>query len=950
MRLKLRLSLNMSLLAMRLTVLALLILSSFLFFAPVCCAEPARLVKVCYFPDSVYMSKAPNGSRQGYDIDYLYELARYANWKYEFVEFKGFNDAFAALKAGSIDLMPALFRTEERARQLLFSEYDMGRIYVTLSVPNGDDKHLYEDYGSFNGMRVGILRDSEDGAAFRRWAADKKLKNISVVKMSSSAELMEALDSGRLDAAAVSFMGVSSSCRTVAEFAPQPIYFGVARNRPELLRELNKAMNAMSIGNPTFQVSLSKKYFSVNTNLRPVFSRRERDFILRSAPVKVSIQLDNAPFSYLDRQGRLVGAIPDLYRRLAELSGLRFTFVPADSMMQSIKTVSSGRADILGKVTSNLQLASSYGVRLTNDYMSMTMTRVSLKNTGKFWKIGVPRSLATVFEAGRATDGVPAADAVYYDNNSQTFNALKRHEIDAAYLNTACANYLVNNSRTTDYAISTLAGYDYSIAAGVGPDVSDTLYSILNKCLRYTNSLTMNDLVLKYSVANDETPFSFVNRIPSAVIAFFAAFMAALIVILTLLVALLARHMRAERALVAEREKNRAKEEQLLVEKRANAEKMEFFGNISHDMRTPLNGILGFTDLALAADDQVSVKNYLDKIRISGELLLSLVNDTLTISKIENQKFALNPEILNSEEIIDCVVTPIRSAAAARGVLFTVDKSEARSGYIRADKLHLQKIFLNLLSNAVKFTPPGGRVDLVIKSLAQPQNGCNCQITVRDTGVGISREFLPRMFDPFAQERRADIGNQSGTGLGLAIVKRLVEAMDGTIEATSEIGRGTEFIVSLPLERLENYTPPRAAEADLSSLAGKTLLLCEDNDMNREIASSILSAKEIGTVCAENGKRGLELFAASKPGDFAAILMDLRMPVMGGREAARAIRALDRPDAASIPILALTADAGEETVRQCAAAGMNGHVSKPIDPQELFKALQQLLGREEKSA
>ena len=913
---------------------------------PAGAADSGRVVRIGCFYDNDFMNKSASGTYEGYDVDYLYEIAKYANWRYKFIEFDGFEDAFKALEAGSVDVAPALFRTPERAGRLLFSSDDMGKIYITLIVPSRDNKHSYGDCAGFVGMRIGLLRGTEDACIVRRWCRAQKIRDVSFVEMSSVSSLLKALDDGKLDAAGLSYMGSSSSYRVVAEFSPTPMYFCTLKDRAELMSELNAAMEMLDINTPAFKAMLNKKYFSVNSNLRPIFSREERKFIDSCGAVKVAIQLDNAPFSFLDGRGRLTGAIPDLYRHISELSGLKFEFVTESSMRNAMEAVENGKADVLGKVTDNNELAAAFKLRLTNEYMSMTMTRVSLKKTRKIWKIGLPDSLASIYETRSDLYGGPAADVVHYPNNTVAFNALQRGEVDAAYLNTACANYLVNNSRTTDYTITALTGFDYTIAAAVGPAVSDVLYKILNKCLRYNNSMTMNDLVLKYSVADTSAPFAFVNRIPASVITYFAVFMAVLILILTFLVISLARHMRLERALVAEREKSREEEGRLLVERRTNEERMEFFGNISHDMRTPLNGILGFADLALSSDEPSAMRNCLNKIKISGELLLSLVNDTLTISKIENQKFAFNPEILLSSDIIECVVTPVRSAAAAKGVRFVLDTDRARVGFFRADKLHLQKIFLNLLTNAVKFTPAGGEVRLIIEQLEPPYGGFNCKITVRDTGIGISKEFMPKMFDPFAQERRTGTSCQAGTGLGLAIVKRLVELMGGDIQAASDVGKGTEFVVRLPIERVENYTPAKAAEADLSELTGRTLLLCEDNEMNREIASSILSLKGIKTVAAINGKEGTETFAASRSGAFAAILMDLRMPVMDGFEAARAIRALDRPDAKTIPILALTADADEETVKLCAAAGMNGHAAKPIDRAELFKALQRLLEKQ----
>jgi signal transduction histidine kinase/ABC-type amino acid transport substrate-binding protein len=804
--------------------------------------ETRRTVSVGYYRDGDYMSKTADGDYRGYNIDYLYEIAKYANWKLKFVDFRDFETATSALESGRVDVVPALFYSKERAKKLIFSKNGMGDVYNTLIVRNDNTNGSFNDYGSFRNMRVGVLAATIDALSFRRWDKAKGL-GAKITEMHSEKELLGALDDGRIDAVAITYLGSTSKYRIVAEFDPMRMFFACGKSKQAVMDELDNAMDSIKIYNPTFEPAIYKKYFSVNSDTAPAFTHEEQKLIASGKTVRIAIQTDNAPFSYL-QNGRPVGAIPDLYAEVAKMSGLKFKYVYAGSMAEAIEKVRNGEADIIAKITENPALALKNNIRLTNNYMTMTMTRVSLKGTQKMWRIGVSGSLMPVYKAQNSDVRAKAMDVRQYANSALTFEALKKKEIDAAYLNTACANYLINNSRTTDYTITALPGYDYAIAAGVGPSAGDTLYQIFNKCLRYTSSMTMNDLVLKYSVAGDDTIASVINRIPATLIGLFVCFMAVIIFALVVLVAALTRYMHSERAMVAEREKTRKEEEELRVAEQANAEKMEFFGNISHDMRTPLNGILGFSDLAKRSDDMDAVKGYLDKIKVSGELLLSLVNDTLTISKLENKKFTLNPETVSSAEIVENLVIPIHSAAAAKNIDFVVDTSKAYSGYINVDKLNVQKIFLNLLTNAVKFTPEGGKVFLTVEDIVLPQNGRSCRVTVRDTGIGMSGDFLPKIFDPFAQEHREKNSNVSGTGLGLAIVKRLIDFMNGTIEVKSELNKGTTFIVTLPVETVKSYEPSEEAEADTSELEGKTVLLCEDNEMNREIATAILRAQK----------------------------------------------------------------------------------------------------------
>ena len=374
---------------------------------------------------------------------------------------------------------------------------------------------------------------------------------------------------------------------------------------------------------------------------------------------------------------------------------------------------------------------------------------------------------------------------------------------------------------------------------------------------------------------------------------------------------------------------------------KANEAKSTFLSGMSHDLRTPLNGIIGFTDIALRQTAVEKKQEYLEKIKSSGELLLALVNDTLELSRIESGKYALEMEHVDSQELGMTVVTALRPAAELKGVRLLAGAEDFPQEVLWADRLKIQKVLLNLLSNAIKFTPEGGTVKAGVQILDPPVNGCNRRIVVEDNGIGMSAEFLKKMYEPFSQERRSETAHTVGTGLGLSIVQRIVQLMGGSIAVESEIGKGTRFTVDLPLQ-YEETAALKTADSPLAPLAGKQVLLCEDNYVNREIASLLLQEKDVRVDSAEDGEEGLKKFAASAEGYYDAILMDVRMPVMDGYEATSAIRRLNRPDAKIIPILAMTADAFEEDIRKCLEVGMNRHLAKPIRPEELYRALGEL--------
>lgn len=369
--------------------------------------------------------------------------------------------------------------------------------------------------------------------------------------------------------------------------------------------------------------------------------------------------------------------------------------------------------------------------------------------------------------------------------------------------------------------------------------------------------------------------------------------------------------------------------------------KDKFFSDISHDMRTPLNAVIGFSALARKQDLSVEQKDaYLAKIQDAGKLLLDLINDTLTVSKAGSGKLFLHLQPVATSQLTSSILEPIRALAEEKHITLILEE-KYRPRIILADWLNLHKIYMNLLNNAVKFTPEGGHIRV---TLSDTEAGA-LVVKIQDDGIGISQEFLPHLFEPFAQEQRKGYEGV-GTGLGLAIVKQLVDLMQGTIKVESRQDKGTIFTVQLPFKEvsLPATTPPVSrVQENLSVLQGKKILLCEDNTINREIAVTLLKRQGMVTVEAVNGQEGINKFTASAVGEYAAILMDLRMPTLDGYEAANAIRDLPRADAQSIPIIAMTADVFASDVDRCRAAGMNSHVGKPIEPGLLYHTLAQLI-------
>lgn len=373
--------------------------------------------------------------------------------------------------------------------------------------------------------------------------------------------------------------------------------------------------------------------------------------------------------------------------------------------------------------------------------------------------------------------------------------------------------------------------------------------------------------------------------------------------------------------------------------KRANQAKTEFLTRMSHDIRTPMNGIIGLATLTLDRKDlSFEVRKNLQDIYKSGKYLLSLINDSLDISKIQNHKLKIQTSPQSCKSVIENIIICIKPLANEKHINLVVNTNFATDMTVMIDEIRIQQIFINLLSNAIKYTPAGGHVDFNIDQCGSTDKMIHFSFTVKDNGIGMSKEFLPKLFRPFEQESRYHSSGVTGTGLGMSIVKYLVDLMNGKIEVHSELGKGTQIKVYLDAEiYLAKIQQPEFTSNDFCKLLNKRVLLCEDNHLNAKIAVCILKEKGMEVKHVQNGKEAIEAFDATAEGTYDMILMDIRMPIMGGIEAAKLIREMNRKDAKTIPIIAMTANAFDEDIQECKNAGMDDHIAKPIDMKQFIQ-------------
>ncbi len=892
-----------------------------------------EIVRVGYYENGRLFYKTSDEIYSGYDVDYLYEIAKYTHWVYHFIDFGSFEEMMTALEDNRIDIVPALFHTPERDKKFLYSETDMGKINVTLMVPNESMKYEYNDLKNFSGMRVGVLDGSAEKVCLEKWMGDQSL-SLDVKDFGTLSEMQAAVESGQIDTICITYIGPSQNYRIIAEFEPHFIYFVLPRDQAGLQSQLNDALTKIDINKPNYKYQLQNRFLSIKNNEIPVFTQQEKDYIAAAEPILVGVFDHYQPFSWLDKNGGCRGALIDYFGKLSQLSGLKFSFKTGNSLDELIRDLKAGKIQVIGMLPESPSYMASEGIRLTDAYLENSMVELSRQNLLNIRKIAVETALKNIIEDSGSFSG--STRPIYYSNMSDCMHALEENRVDAVLGNSMFTSYLMNHSRSNTYTFTVMNGFSDRSVMGLNLLGSDALYSILNRCIQYIDSSIFDNLAAQYSLEEDKSLVSVISRMPVHVLFSYMAVLAVLALGLAAALIILRKQFQREKQLIGEQEK-------VKQETNSIAERTAFFGSVSHDMRTPLNAILGYAELSQKENITPKLRDYQQKIIASGNLLLGLINDTLIFSKVNGGRLELHPEQTDTDSLFNDVLESVWVTARKKGVLFTSDLSGLKRKIIWADRLNFQKILLNLLSNAINFTPASKQVRLTVCDDPRESGSPDMLITVADEGIGISPEILPHIFEPFAQEVRTSY-ETSGTGMGLTIVKQLVDLMGGSITVQSEKRKGTTFTLRLHFKEVPPEKNESAGQDDEQvDFSGKKILLCEDNEMNREMIYLFLNAKGARLVSAQNGLEGVKAFTRSEPYEYSAVLMDLRMPVMDGLEAAREIRGLGREDAKTIPIIALSADAFAEDVKKSLEAGMNVHLSKPVDSKQLFQTLKKYM-------
>ncbi len=912
-----------------------------------------RTVRVGVLAQDGLCQKDANGRLSGYTID-LWQMAnRYMDVKVEYVGYgKNWNELLQMLEHGELDILTNAQKSPEREQIFAFTK-PTGVTSGLLNVRADNTKFIAGDYATYNGMRIGTFRKDRTYELFQKWAQGKGF-TYQTTFYDTSTELYAAFLRGEVEAIIANSFRKPENEHTLDMFYTNNIYGIVRKDDTQLLNEFNYAINQMNASEGDWVHMLLYKYVTDTNTVKISFSHREQELIRQyqsgEKKLVVGVWTDRAPLSYVEN-GKLKGILPELFDKIMQKAGIPYTIKLPKDKADYEKMCLDGSVDVIMDWRhDNIPLAEERDYALSKKYLD---TRIVLlkRNTLK----GQPHTFAVenTTRLSNVEDKLVDDANVFLTNNvDESVRAVAYGKADATYLYYYMALYYLNQGsyKNLVYEILDNPGPDVHIAFTAG--VSHELSGIISKCISQISNEERTQIINKYTTFQPQN-MDFVTYIaynPQMTLLFF-------VFILAISLGFLLMYMRLheKKRLLAQEQAYAVKQEQLAeAAQAASKSKTSFLFNMSHDIRTPMNAIIGFANLAQNAKCSTEqMHSYLSKILVASQHLLSLINDILEMSRIESGKITLEPAPTSWNEMLQELQTIMQEQIESKKQSFTISIAPLTHDYVMIDKLRMEQVLVNLVSNASKYTPERGsiRVELAQYPADKP-NHALYKISVIDNGMGMSEDFVKKIFSPFERANNSTVSKIQGTGLGMSITKSIVDLANGTIDVKSKLGEGTEIIVAVTLclctdaetaarnaEQLDN---PQA-QAEQPDFRGKRLLVVEDNKLNREITVTILEQTGIITEQAEDGSVAVKMVQEAAPGYYDLILMDIQMPIMDGYEATKQIRALPDKRLAQLPIIAVSANAFEEDKKASLAAGMDGHIAKPINVPDLFALMQRFI-------
>ena len=933
--------------AQRVAALACLFLMAFSLFSFAVYAETeAETVRVGYYENEVFQEGAQEGAvKTGYAYEYYRKLSEYTGWKYEYV-YGSFGDLYQKLLDGEIDLLAGLAWREERAPLIGYPEAVMGNESYYL-VKHDTDVNITAEPVTLNGCRIGVL-DSAMVGVLNKYL-DAHHVSAEVVPYDDHTQLISAFDVHDVDVLAAESDGAHGGehSEVLTVFGASDYYLCVNINRPDLLSELNSAQTLLAAEEPNYLNSLSAKYYSVSVTAR-AFSQAERDWMNSHTTLHVGYLENYLPYSGTDGQGKVTGIvkdiIPDILKAL-QAPDITVTFSGYKSYDDMIADMNTDAIDVAFPVGGGLYYSEENGIYQSNPVVS---SPTALIYKGVFSETTTARF--AVNENNRmqyyyVRTNYPDAEVVFFPSIDESLAAVLSGKAGCTTLNGLRANEILKNRQYADLSIrQSIYDDDRCFGVEIG---NEGLLKLLNRGINVLGSDYAQNISYRYT--GSLYSYGFMDALRDHM----ALFGSIILAIAVLVIFLLIRDTRRTKKEIREKEavrvevekKNRelaesqtALSDALIAAEHANRAKTAFLNNMSHDIRTPMNAIVGFTALAAShIDNREQVQDYLGKISVSSQHLLSLINDVLDMSRIESGKVTIEEADVHLPDVIHDLRTIIQPNIASKQLELFIDTQDVTHEDIVTDKLRLNQVLLNILSNAIKFTPAGGTISFrVIEKSSPAANLASFEFRIKDNGIGMSEAFQKTIFEAFTREKTSTVSGIQGTGLGMAITKNIVDMMGGTIRVHSTEGKGSEFIVELPC-RISGASTKFEPLPELKGLRA----LVADDDTNTCLSVCAM-LREIGMRpdWTNYGKEAVirAKEALDQADEFRVFIIDWLMPDQNGIETVRRIR---KVIGESAPIIILTAYDWADIEEEAKEAGVTAFCSKPLFMSELRNVLAQ---------
>ena len=892
--------------------------------------EENKTVRVGYFPYANFQEGGYGEHKQGAGYEYLQKISYITGWKYEYV-YGSFKECLDMLADGEIDILGSVSYTPERAESIDFSTYAEGTerywIYTRedhTDLTNGDPKQM-------NGCRIGVADGSYQKELLEKWLDSNQIQ-AEVVVCKGYDEMIKKLDADELDALVVPALSVNSDFIAIANIGVSDCYFGVSKSRPDLLKELNSAMEEINNTETDYSSKLYARYEG-KAVINYVLNKEEKQWLdAHEKTIRVGYLKGNLPFCG-EENGKLTGILGTVLDTVQEKYKITIKAVPCSTGVEMNEALQSGKIDIAGPIIQDFYTQEQFQVVLTDEIFDITPVVIYKGNEYTNSLSTIAATETSLYSKLMVSRLFPDAEIKLYDTQEECLEAVANGKVGATVIPSSKINLLNESSLTKSLSFAEMAKRQE--LAMFTTRENRRAATIINKAIEQSSNI-LNGVVLAQNSVSEK------KMTLQDILAEYAglAIVVSFVIIFVLLLLVYSLSVSRKKQMEALKEAQDANA--------ANIAKTTFLNHMSHDIRTPMNAIVGFTDIAMKRKPDKEVENCLKKIRQSSEYLMTLINDVLDISRIESGKLEYKPIPVDLRDMINTVLSIARGYIENRDLNLYVSREELKTPYVMADELRIREVLLNIISNAIKFTKDGGTISFVAENCpGNDEHHVIVRYRISDTGIGMSEEFLDRIFDEFSQENDGARTSYKGTGLGMAIAKKYVDLMGGKIEVSSRQGVGSTFTVEIPLLIAEHVeTEEKEKLKKDTDLHGLHVLLAEDNDLNAEIAVSLLEEQGMIVTRAADGKSALAQFCNTDPGTFDLILMDIMMPEMNGYETTKAIRNLpDRPDGKKIPIIAMTANAFAEDVQAALNAGMDDHVAKPVDMEILTSVITKYIER-----